>query len=321
MFNPLFVLALLAPAAAARQVEAPPAFIRVAEGVHLLRGTFRPGSQPDGNTVVLRGPSGLVVVDTGRHPEHAERVIAFARAQGARIGAVVNTHWHLDHVSGNPALRRAFPGLEVHASDAIREAATGFLARSRRQLEEMLARPGNAGQKVAWRAEIARIDAAPSLFPDRPVTATGQRRLAGRVLELRFARAVTQGDVWILDPRTRVLIAGDLVTLPVPFLDTACPARWREALARIEETDFTRLVPGHGPVLSRAELGAYRRAFDNLLACGASARAKAECVAGWIADAGPLLTEAERDFARSLADYYVDAHVRGDPAKAAEPCR
>lgn len=317
----LHSLSLATALVMAAATQPPPNFTRVAEGVHLLRGTFRPGSQPDGNTVVLRGPSGLVVVDTGRHPEHAQRVIAFARAQGAGVAAVVNTHWHLDHVSGNPALRAAFPGLEVHASDAIREAATGFLARSRRQLEEMLARPGDAGQKGAWQAEIARIDAAPGLFPDRPVAATGRRTLAGRVLDLRFERAVTQGDVWILDPKTRVVVAGDLVTLPVPFLDTACPARWREALARIEATDFTQLVPGHGPVLSRAEFGAYRRAFDNLLACGASARARAECVAGWIADAGTLLTEAERDFARSLAGYYLDAHLRGDPAKAAELCR
>lgn len=324
MFNSLFaVMALLAaPGAPAKPIaEEPPAWVEVAKDVHLLRGAFRPGSQPDANTVVFRGPSGWVVVDTGRHAAHTERIATFARARGARITAVVNTHWHLDHVSGNPALRAAFPGLEVHASDAIREAMSGFLARYRRQLEEMVARPGDAEGKRAFQAEMARIDAGASLFPDRPVTASGRRTLGGRVLELNLERAATQGDVWILDPTTHVLVAGDLVTLPAPFLDTACPARWRAALARMAKVDFARLVPGHGPDLSRADFAVYRRAFDTLLACGASTRPPGECVSGWITDAGALIPEAERDFARSMAEYYVEAHLRGDPARAAELCR
>jgi hypothetical protein len=38
------------------------------------------------------------------------------------------------------------------------------------------------------------------------------------------------------------LVAGDLVTLPVPFLDTAKPLVWKEALARLSKVKFERLV-------------------------------------------------------------------------------
>ena len=44
------------------------------------------------------------------------------------IVAIVNSHWHLDHVSGNAALRAAYPRAQVYASDAIRDAMHGFLA-------------------------------------------------------------------------------------------------------------------------------------------------------------------------------------------------
>jgi glyoxylase-like metal-dependent hydrolase (beta-lactamase superfamily II) len=44
-----------------------------------------------------------VVVDPSRH---AERYAGFARARGARIVQVLDTHVHADHVSGGPALAR-----------------------------------------------------------------------------------------------------------------------------------------------------------------------------------------------------------------------
>src|SRR5690349_2506517 len=60
-------------ASPARPRPAPDA-IEVAPGVHLLRGAFVPGSQPDGNTVILKAPDGLIVIDTGRHAAHTQRI-------------------------------------------------------------------------------------------------------------------------------------------------------------------------------------------------------------------------------------------------------
>jgi glyoxylase-like metal-dependent hydrolase (beta-lactamase superfamily II) len=224
----------------------------------------------------------------------------------------VNTHWHLDHVGGNPALRAAFPDLTVYASDAIDAALSGFLARSREQLEQMLAREPAAPQREAMQAEIARIDAGAVLRPDVGVDAAGERVLAGRRVQVGFeSDSVTAGDVWLFDPATRVLIAGDLVTLPAPVLDTACPSRWRTALARLEAEPFETLVPGHTAPLSRAQFALYRRAFDRLLACGASDLAAANCVERCRADAGPLLSGHPPELTRNLVDYYVSQRLRG----------
>src|SRR5512138_1609178 len=109
---------------------APPSPQSLAPDVWLIPGGIRPDRQPDGNTVVFAAPAGLVVIDTGRHRWHRDAIESLARAQGKPIAAIVNTHWHLDHVSGNASLRSAYPGLRVYATDAIDEALTGFLARS-----------------------------------------------------------------------------------------------------------------------------------------------------------------------------------------------
>jgi glyoxylase-like metal-dependent hydrolase (beta-lactamase superfamily II) len=298
-----------------------PAVISFASGVHLLRGNFVLGIPPDGNTILLQGSEGLVVVDTGRHLEHTQRILDFAKAAKLPVKAVVNTHWHLDHVGGNLLLRREFPQLRVLATSAIEQAMTGFLAEYRRSLEKALekaARESEAGK--AARAELALIDAGKALFPDEPVVAAGRRSLAGREIDIAIeSHAVTASDLWLLDRASRTLVAGDLVTLPAPFFDTACPMRWKESLARLAAADFERLVPGHGPPLSAKQFATYRAAFDGLLACAASPRPKQECQDEWLRSAGDLVPAAEHKLANVLLDYYLDHHLR-DPARTAKLC-
>jgi glyoxylase-like metal-dependent hydrolase (beta-lactamase superfamily II) len=309
----LAVFALLA----ARAVPA----AEIAPGVELVPGRFGPGRQPDGNSVILRGKDGLVVVDTGRHAEHAKRVLETARATGLPVKAVVNTHWHLDHVSGNAAVRAAYPSVRVYASSAIDGALKGFLASYRAQLEEMITTTPEPGKTKEWRDEVTRIDSGRALAPDVVVDSSGEREIAGRRLELYLeSRAVTEGDVWIFDPATRILVAGDLVTLPVPFLDTACPARWQSVLERLSKSDFRLLVPGHGAPMTRSAFDAYRRAFDRLLSCASSTQAKEACVEGWMTDARSLLAGEDGGFVRSLADYYVGSVLRGDEKRVAGLC-
>ena len=294
----------------------------LAPGVQLVPGRFVAGDQPDGNTVVFDGAGGLIVFDSGRHAAHADAIIDYAHARKLPIVAIFNSHWHLDHVGGNARLRAAYPGVRVQASGAIEQAMHGFLARYRAQIEQVLAKPGgDAAQQAALRGELALIDAGPALFPDERITKGSAQRVAGRRLQVGIeTRAVTAGDVWLFDPATRTLAAGDLVTLPAPLFDTACPARWQAALGRLAKVHFERLVPGHGAVLTRAQFRTYRTAFDHLLACSAGKSAKAACIDGWMHDAKSLIPAADENLARSLLDYYVDNSLRGDAAKARELC-
>lgn len=289
---------------------------RLSRDAVLLRGHYVLGRQPDGNSVVFAAPDGLVVVDSGRHPAHADALLDVATRAGRPIAAVVNTHWHLDHVGGNPRLRAAHPQLRVYASAAIEGAMGDFLRTYRKQLVQALAAAKDDAERARYRAEMALIDQGKALYPDVRITAAGERRLAGRPFFVGYeADAVTAGDVWLLDRDARLLVAGDLVTLPAPFLDTACPMRWQAALARLEQQPFDRLVPGHGPVLDRAGVARYRRGFDGLLACAATKAPAADCIAGWHRDIDPLLESADdRKAADALIGYYLAKVLRGKDA-------
>jgi glyoxylase-like metal-dependent hydrolase (beta-lactamase superfamily II) len=131
---------------------------------------------------------------------------------------------------------------------------------------------------------------------------------------------VTEADAWVLDPASGVLAAGDLVTFPVPLLDTACAPGWQAALARLSAAPFRVLVPGHGPPLTRAQLAIWRTGFDHLVACAASDAAEEACVAGWLQELGPLVPEAEHAFARTLLGYYVGARLRAPPEERDRAC-
>lgn len=294
-FSLSLACSLFAVAVAAAPVE-------VAPGVHLLRGEFVPGRQPDGNTVIFQRPGGAIVVDTGRHAAHTRAILDFAKPK-----AVINTHWHLDHIGGNALIRREVPAVKIYASAALGDALKGFLANYAKQLEDVITKTSGEEQQ-RYRTELALIQSGKQLAPDEVVTET---RVVDS-LEIHLEKdAVTAGDLWILDRKTGILVAGDLVTLPVPFLDTAKPLVWKDALARLAKVEFTRLVPGHGPVMTREDFAQYRTAYDNLLACAASSRTNEECASGWLKDAGALLADTDPAFIRQALGYYLDQHLRG----------
>jgi glyoxylase-like metal-dependent hydrolase (beta-lactamase superfamily II) len=292
--------------------------VPIADGVEVVPGAFVPGRQPDGNSIVFRGPDGFVVVDTGRHAAHTARVLE--RVAGAPLAAVVNTHWHLDHVGGNPKVRAAHPGVVVYASGAIADALGGFLARYRAQLVAMASQAKEADARARLETEIGLIDAGAALAPDRVVHGDGSVSLGGRTFELHVERAATAGDVWLFDRATRTLVAGDLVTLPAPFLDTACPSGWRDALGRLEAAPFERLVPGHGPVMSRADFVRWRGAFEALLDCAGGDGEASVCVDGWVEATADLNAATDAKFVRGMTGYYVSDVLRGDAKRLEEAC-
>lgn len=291
---------------------------------HLIPGRVPLDWQgPDGNTVIFDAPRGLIVVDTGRSPMHAKAILDYAHQRHRPVAAIVNTHWHLDHTTGNDDIRSAYPNARVYASTAIEGALVGFLGRGRAQADKALADPKTPdGQKAQMLRGRDRIDHPDKLRPTVPVTRSSRTSIAGRPLDVRLAKfAATEGDVWIYDPATRTVVVGDLVVDIVPFMDTACPDGWSRALGDIAATPFKILIPGHGPAMTRADFRQWRTAFDNFVKCGRSTVDKAVCVAGWERDADKFIDAAHRNYIQEAADYYLTTRLRSSSEEQKKYCQ
>jgi len=311
-------LAIIATAtagsAAAAQAEPPPVAApepqEVAPGAWMIPGGIRPNRQPDGNSVIFEAPAGLVVVDTGRHAWHREAILSLARVQKTDIVAIVNTHWHLDHVSGNPDLRAAYPGLRVYSSAAIDGALAGFLRASAADSAAYLDDPKIPEETRAdIRADLLTIENGAALKPDVVIPASGTTTFGGLALRVSLVLdAVTAGDVWLYDPKRGVAVLGDLVTLPAPFLDTACPQGWKAALDEVAATPFEVAIPGHGAPMTRAQFRLYQAAFEAFIDCSATTVAVDDCATRWADSIRPLLGDdpLEHGRARGMAAYYVE---------------
>jgi glyoxylase-like metal-dependent hydrolase (beta-lactamase superfamily II) len=266
---------------------------------------------PDGNTVVLVAPAGLIAIDTGRHPWHSDGILAFARSKGKPVAAIVNTHWHLDHSSGNRRVKAAYPEAKTYTTRAVDRALApgGFLVRNLDAARARARDPNTSGvRREETELFLATMDAADALRPDVPVERSATMTIEGRPLSIRIAAdAVTAADLWLYDEATGVAVIGDLVTLPAPFFETACPARWQRALDEVWATQFRLAVPGHGPPMSRAEFDTYRRAFGSFRTCVASDSAPGACATSWTKELGALLpADSDRRDATEYASYYVD---------------
>jgi glyoxylase-like metal-dependent hydrolase (beta-lactamase superfamily II) len=264
--------------------------------------------------VIFDAAPGLVVMDTGRHVWHRQAILDFAKRRNEDVVGIINSHWHLDHVSGNPDIKRAYPHARVYASRAIDDALTGFLAKSVTANRTYLASgdvPPETAEDV--RGDIATIENGAALRPDVAIDASQPVRFGTRTLRLNLSKhSATAGDVWVYDAATGVAAVGDLVTLPAAFLDTACPEGWQTALDQIWATPFTIAVPGHGAPMTRGQFATYRTAFNALVACSHSSRTKTECAAQWVQGVSPLLgpDPIEQKRAQGMTEYYVGVVLR-----------
>ena len=310
-------------AAAGLLTSSATAKVRLAESpYHLIPGSVPMDKGPDGNSIFLDAPKGLILVDTGRHPEHAAKLIDYARERGRPIAAIVNTHWHLDHTTGNLDIRQAYPDAQVYATLAIDGALTGFLARSRQQSDERLADSKTPeAEKVQLLRARSRLDNPDSLRPTIPVKQSGSMKIAGRKLDVHVApNAATEADLWLYLPKERIAIVGDLVVDIVPFMDTACPDGWKKALDEVADTDFVTLIPGHGAPMDRAQFRQWKLAFDNFIDCGKSAQIEEICVAGWKSDAAPFIDVEHSAYAIAAAKYYLETRFRSSPEEQQKYC-
>ncbi len=251
----MFAALILAAALQAGAVEAAPAPVELAPGVHLISGAILPNRGPDGNTVIFDAREGLIVVDTGRHVWHSDAILSFARERQRPIAAIFNTHWHLDHSSGNGRIKTVFPNARVYATNAIDRALSpeGFLTINTNQarLAAMLADPAVPEiQKEEIRNGLATMAAPDALRPD--VVIAGPQRYARRRAQARCAGDGRRGDgcgCLAVRPAHACGGAGRSGDVPLAVLRERLPER----LARGAGRGVGDAVPDRGSGARRAD--------------------------------------------------------------------
>ena len=82
MLKAIVGAALLVTAATGLAAKAP--------DYELIPGTFEKGRQPDGNSILLDAPGGLIVIDTGRHAAQQEKILAAAKGKQYGVRSIVH---------------------------------------------------------------------------------------------------------------------------------------------------------------------------------------------------------------------------------------
>ena len=237
-FFTALLLACAAPAAAQNDLSAVEIRVeKIAPGVAVLFGA-------GGNIGLSYGEDGNVLVDDQFAPLTAKIAAAVRGLDPDPIRFVVNTHWHYDHVGGNEALGKA--GAVILAHRNVRE---------RMSTDQLIAA---MNQKVP----ASPKDALPVVTFAEGV----DLNLNGDVLHVIHVRnAHTDGDSIVHWQRANVLHMGDTFfhRSSFPFVDLSSGGSIDGVVAAAEKglamaNAGTRIIPGHGPVASRAELAAYR---------------------------------------------------------------
>src|SRR5580658_5135391 len=219
---------------------------KIAPNLYILSGSAGadPGHQDaaGGRIGVLAGPDGILLVDAQYAQITGKVVAAIRKISPEPIRFLVNTHVHGDHTAGNANF-----------------AKMGALIFAREELREEMLRPPAAG------------NAAPARDPARlPVVTYGmgdpvKLRLNGEIVDLIPVRAAhTGGDTMVRFENADAIMIGDFYrNYGYPFIDTNNGGTLKGALEALDETmklagPNTRLIPGHGTIINRADIIPYR---------------------------------------------------------------
>jgi len=209
------------------------------------------------NTAFIVTRDGVVVIDSGPSKRYGEALRkAISSVTDKPVIKLLITHHHPDHVLGN----QAFADVPIAA-----------LAGTTQLLREQ----GEAMAENMYRLVGDWMRGTEVLLPTEEVTA-GRLTIGDHPLRLLALRGHTGADLAILDERSGVLFAGDLVfyqralTTPgTPGLDV-----WLADIATLQALPWKQIVPGHGPLASTdapfAQMLDYLGWLDELLRTGAA---------------------------------------------------
>jgi glyoxylase-like metal-dependent hydrolase (beta-lactamase superfamily II) len=243
----------------------------IADGIYQFM-TMRDSYVRQLNSVVVLNKEDVLVFDTDTRPSSARIILAEIRKMtGKPVRYVVNSHWHPDHWSGNEVYADAFPGLEIIATEQtlkfMQSSAALWPARFDAELTKQRAAldreigSGKQDDGTALTPEQRRrdeedvrdygsfVDEARSLrrvYPTLLYTDTLTLDHGGREFRFMSVTGDAEGTTVLYMPGEKVLITGDVVSYPIPYV-TPPPGRHARALRSLAQIDADVIIPGHGP--------------------------------------------------------------------------
>ena len=204
-----------------------------------------------GNIGLSIGEDTVFVIDDQFAPLTPRILAAIAKITPKPVKFVLNTHWHFDHTGGNENLGNAGALIVAHENVRKRLSAEGLV--------EFLGVKTKAEPKVAL----------PVVTFTRDVTF----HINGDEVSAYYVPAAhTDGDAIVHFRKSNVIHMGDtFFNRLYPFIDTSSGGTVAGVIAAADRAigmanDSTRIIPGHGPLGTKADLIAFRDMLGTVMA-------------------------------------------------------
>jgi cyclase len=271
----------------------------VAPGISMIEGA---NGFAGGNVGVSVGDDGVFVIDDQLSPMTDKLKAALGALSKKPVRFLVNTHWHSDHTGGNPGLAAA--GAVIVAQENVRK---------RLSVDQFLE---FAGRKMTFAA------LPPAALPVITFTEDVTLHLNGdEVHVVHVPPAHTDGDSFVHFKKANVIHSGDVVTHFYPIVDVNSGGAYEGLITASDRVlalcdDGTKVIPGHGSIMTKADVVAYRQMLidvrDRVVKLMAAKKTADEIKA-----AKPLADFDEKWGAGMIkADFVIDEIVKTVPPPA-----
>ncbi len=190
-----------------------------------------------GNVAVLVTTEGVILVDDKFERDH-EAILEQVKSVTAQpVKYILTTHYHSDHSGGNARF------LSTAEIISTANARTAILEHKQPNADDV--KPA----RLTFTEET-------SIF------------LGGQEVRAHFfGRGHTNGDAVVFFPALRTIHTGDLMSGNTPLIDYnggGSVVEWTKTLDAAMKLEFDTVIPGHGPVTTKAALLNYRNNVEKL---------------------------------------------------------
>lgn len=240
---------------------------KVANGVYFAHA--RPQAVLNCNAAIFVRSKDVVVVDAHSKPSAAASLVRQIKREvtAKPVRYVVNTHFHWDHMQGDPAYRATGEKVDFIASATTKQ-LMGDLAAGRLQamleeiprqidtLRDRAERSTSTAEKTFCADQIAQLQAYQAEMKgytlELPtITFDKSYLLQDPALDLHIdfhGHSHTAGDVFVFCPQERAIATGDAIMGFIPNIADGYPRMWPGTIDTVSKLDFHYVLGGHGTV-------------------------------------------------------------------------